>query len=320
MAMEIERVGELTNGTGTTLAVGPDGNITVAAGNGRAAIWAGNEHAHAVALAGYTAGPVAFSADGKTARIGDWAVDVSTGAATPSAVDIDLLTSGIDFAERAPTRFYSPRAAAQIGDASRLVSSFVFAPSRGIGDDVANVGPDGQVALFDPGSARLVAVLEGISDRPHDRALAIDARHVVAAGSAIHAWSSNDGSAVGQDATDAPMRSDVRISPDGTLLAASRVDGSAELRSFADFGSARIWTAHSKRATAVAFHPTLPLLATGGEDQQVKVWSIGAGAPELMGWFWVERDVKAIAFHTYGEHLLIAAGPEVIVTELAGLH
>src|SRR4051812_7734902 len=131
MSIEIIRVGELTGGTGTTLAVGPDGTTTIAAGTRRAYVGAGKDLAHTIALPGYDGGAITFSNDGRTARIGDRSIDTESGGITSGPVSIDLLTSGLEFEERAPARFSTPGPAAAAPDGGRLVAMFSFAPSRG---------------------------------------------------------------------------------------------------------------------------------------------------------------------------------------------
>lgn len=320
MTVDIDPVGELSGGTGSTVAVGPDGIVTVAASTGMATLWREDELVDSIDLDEYVDGPIVFSSDGRTARVGTWLVDVESAKATATTVDVDLLLSGLDHARRTATRFYSARAAASTVDGTRMIASFVYAPSRGIGDDEPNPGPAGQIVLIDPASGAFVAVLQDVANRYHRPVVAIDDRHAVAATAGIAAWATSDGSPAGRDDTDDVLRSDVRLSPDGRYVAATRFDGTAEVRSFADFATAAVWTAHSARATALAFHPSRPIIATGGDDEQVKLWSFDdPSAPELVGWYYVEQEVGALAFHPLGEHLLIAAEREVVVTALSGL-
>lgn len=319
MTIEIEHVGELSGGTGSTLAVGPDGMTTVVASTGTATLWREDQHVDSIDLDGYAEGPVVFSPDGQTARIGTWMIDARSAKATATAVDIDLLVSGIDHARRSATRLYSPRAAATTADGTRMIASFVYAPARGIGDDEPNQGPDGQIVLVDPATGEFVAVLQDLTTRYHKPAVAIDDRHAVAASAGIAAWQTSDGSPVGTDDSDDALRSDVRISADGRHVGASRFDGTVELRSLAEFTMPAVWTAHAGRVTALAFHPRLAIMATGGDDEQVKLWAYDdPSAPELVGWFYAEQHVAALAFHPFGEHLLIAAERSVVVTELSG--
>ena len=319
MATQLRKIGALKGASGSSLAVAPDGQVSIAASTGTASIWAGGELTHRVALPGYVGGPIAFALGGRQARIGPWVVDISTGETFATRVNIELLTSGIDFAQRAPPRFYSPRASAPSADGKRIAATFVYAPSRGIGDDIVNTGPAGQLVLVDPVAGQLVAVLENLGGLMNGRVLAINATHIVAAGGGVRVWSSTNGSLVGEDLGGRVLRTDIRINPKGTHLAASGATGTIEIRPLADVGHVLTWEGHSDRARAVAFHPSLPLLATGGEDKLVKLWSLANDAAELVAWFAVEGDVAALEFNPFGKHLLIAVHDEVIVAELTGV-
>ncbi len=314
--IEIELVAELTDAGGAALAVGPDGNISIAASTGSATLWDGEDLAHTVSLSGYHGGPIVFADAGRRARIGRYVVEVGSGDVTSTAVDVDLLTSGLEFAQRAPTRNYIAGTSATNADGTRMAASYLFAPSRGIGDDVKNPGPNGQLVLADPSKGEFITVLTDFADMTEDPALAINDDHIVAVGGSIQVWRTGDGSLVGENTTRARPRFDVRISVDGSQIAVCRADGVIELRPIADVNEGITWTAHPGRCKAVAFHPRKPLLATGGDDMQVKLWSLGDGEPEMVGWFLAESKVNALAFHPFGEHLLVAAQNRVLVTHL----
>lgn len=318
MTIEIEQVGELPGGSGGAIAVDPSGNTTVAAASSRATVWNGDQLVGTVALTGYRSGPVSFSADGKRAHVGGFTIDLASVTASGSTPSIELLSSGIDFSERAAERFYAAGVSATSGDGGRCVASFGYVPSRGIGDDEPNQGPGGQVVLIDPRTDSFVAVLTDLEDRHQAVAVHITDSRVAVATDVLAVFDTRDGSSIFSVAGASPIRTDVRLSPDSTRVAASRVDGTVELHAVDGAGDAPAWAAHTDRAMAVAFHPRQPWLATGGEDQQVKVWSYEAeGEPELIGWFFAEDDVRALAFHPHGGHLLVAIEDSVLVTEVS---
>lgn len=74
-----------------------------------------------------------------------------------------------------------------------------------------------------------------------------------------------------------------------------------------------LWSAvaHENRAAAAAFHPTLPTLATAGEDGMVRFWRPGPvvveSASRLVGEFPLDRGgPKKIAFSPDGRSLVIS--------------
>ncbi|MEM9657683.1 MAG: hypothetical protein AAF961_04905, partial [Planctomycetota bacterium] len=69
--------------------------------------------------------------------------------------------------------------------------------------------------------------------------------------------------------------------------------------------------AHENRATAVAFHPTLPTLATAGEDGVVRFWRLGRAnaepASRLVAEFPLDRgEPRKIAFTRDGQSLVVS--------------
>ena len=319
MSFEFTEAGSLPGADGSFVGVAPDGTTIVVARRGRAMVWNDDELRHTVTIAGYNGGPIAFNPSDSLARLGTWTIDVETGAAHSGSGGIDLLTAGLEFSERAPSRFYSTGASAVTADGTRLATTFVFAPSKGIGDDVRNAGPHGQLVLIDPASGEFVAVLESTTRFDSDRVIAIDAAHVVAAGAGVGVWRASDGTRIGGlDGRPGLKRSDIRLSPVGARFAATRFDGTAEFGSLDAVDSAHVWTAHPGRATALAFHPAGEMLATGGDDQQVKLWTVGGNdSAELVGWYFVEQKVAGLAFDPTGDHLMIATGRNVVVVQIS---
>ncbi len=101
------------------------------------------------------------------------------------------------------------------------------------------------------------------------------------------------------------------FSPDGRTLAAAmgwtvrmwRIDGEAK-------PEPRDLKGHDQRVNAVAFHPTLPLLASASTDRTLRLWDWTAGR-EVARYDWNLGPVRSIAFHPDGT--TAAAGGEGIV-------
>jgi hypothetical protein len=322
MAVEISEVGSLPGADGAFVGVAPDGHTVVVARRGRATVWHDDELRHTVATPGYTGGAIVFDPGGTLCRLGHWTVDIRSGRVHAGSADIELLTSGLEFEQRAPARFYGVGASAVSPDGTRMASTFRFTPSKGIGDDVRNPGSPGQLVLVDPSAGEFIAVLEDTSRLSADRVIAIDASHVVAAGSGVGVWRASDGIALGgADGRPSLVRSDVRLSPAGTRFAATRVDGTVEFGSLESVDEAIVWTAHAGRATALAFHPHGHLLATGGHDRQVKLWAVSDhGVAELVGSHTIDHRVVGLAFDPSGDRLMVATGRTVIVAKISADH
>src|SRR6187431_272370 len=189
---ELEISKTLTGGSGTSLA--STGDACVAVEGRRASVWITDEPCQAVMLTGNEGGPVTIDADGTTARAGQWIIDLTTGEARDLGIDVETLSAGLRFDQRAASRFYRAGVSAPTSAGDRLVASWLFAPSRGIDDDVANPGPPGQVVLIDTHSRSLIAVLEQLDDLSAGPVLAVDSqRAVVATRASVRWYSTEDG-------------------------------------------------------------------------------------------------------------------------------
>lgn len=84
---------------------------------------------------------------------------------------------------------------------------------------------------------------------------------------------------------------DLAWSGDGALLAAASAAGSIQVFSAADGTRVHGWDGHPDGANGLAFEPSRPLLASGGQDGAVRLWDVAGGGPAgvFEAGSWVER-------------------------------
>ncbi len=85
---------------------------------------------------------------------------------------------------------------------------------------------------------------------------------------------------------------DLAWSPDGQTLAAASAAGALTLFATADGARRHELPGHEEGTNAIAFAPSGALLASGGQDGQVKFWDVAAGqhvATAALGHGWVEH-------------------------------
>lgn len=92
---------------------------------------------------------------------------------------------------------------------------------------------------------------------------------------------------------------------DGRLLAVAGNDWNLRIFETAGLTVAHQFRAHDQAITTAAFHPTLPVLATGSRDLHVKVWDFRTGAL-LDHFLGARQEVLSVAFSPSGK--LLAAG------------
>lgn len=248
---------------------------------------------------------LAWSRDGKALLAAPRVYDLARGAWRPRPSLDAALTAGL--AEPPSPEQLGIVAAALSADGKDLVIGTRFQPTRELGKHDSYRGPAERLLLIDPASGALRTVLAAGSAEL--RTVAIGERLIAAGGAPITLWERASGRKLVELPTKLVARA-LAFSPDGKTLAALTADGEVSLWDAATGAALGGFHAHDGDGYALAFHPTEPWLATGGQDGKLRLslltpslkGTIGALLDEqvLGGW------VKAVAFSADGKTL--AAG------------
>ena len=106
--------------------------------------------------------------------------------------------------------------------------------------------------------------------------------------------------------TNAGVLSVVAAAPDGRRFAEAGTDRKIRIRDGATLGVLREFRTHNAPLTALAWHPTLPIVATASEDLAIRVWNIDTGLrlEELRGPL---SPPSVLSFSPSGHRLATAA-------------
>lgn len=92
----------------------------------------------------------------------------------------------------------------------------------------------------------------------------------------IVVWDADTGRVL-QTTTHPTAMDALAVAPDGSRFAEAGTDKLVRIRDATRLAVQREFRAHDAPITAMAWHPTKPIIATGSEDHSVKVWNIETG-------------------------------------------
>jgi hypothetical protein len=93
---------------------------------------------------------------------------------------------------------------------------------------------------------------------------------------AIVVWDSSDGKVLRHQFNPTTLHA-LAVSPDGTLLAEAGTDRRVRIRDCQTLEIVQEFRAHDGTIGALAWHPSLPVLATASEDLTVRFWNLETG-------------------------------------------
>ena len=291
------------------MAFHPDGNRWASALPGVVYVWNGEAPPRELEVP--TQG-LAFSDDGKRLLATPYRL-------APDKPPSDPLPDPLRATLNARTRQYDQVASAFSRDGAELVLVASFRPGRGPGASGERPAQPEQILLVDAASGKLARALWRGAE-PRCEAVAVGARFIAAADMDVWLWPRH-GSKPARRVLAGPEAQvrELQFSPDGTRLAAVDADGMATLWDAGSGKQLARWKVHDDNAPRLAFHPRLPLVATGSGDRTIRLWSLAAvGEPALVAEL---RDqagsVEDLAFSPDGKRLLAAVDGRPVFYDLA---
>jgi WD40 repeat protein/class 3 adenylate cyclase len=168
---------------------------------------------------------------------------------------------------------------------------------------------EGDVSLLDFGS--------GASwNLPHDTALGLhlspDGQLLAVADGLVRIWDAPGRDLVATLGDQADDVRDVRLSPDGRLIAAAGVNGTTTIWDIAARAPILQLAGHAAPVSAVDFSPDGSLVATGSLDGTVRLWEVESGRtlltlPDAAG------PVTDVAFDATGTHVVATSADRAVV-------
>jgi len=306
-SIQITKIVAYKDGYGREIGFHRSGTLWASATTGILHIWEGSTLLNSVSLPGYVYGSVQFSDDGHKVYVGPWIVDTEDYNTTFILHDQDALVAAIDSKYSPRSDLFSPLNVEWSSDKKTLVVLTKYRPTRMLDDDYSYDGPEGQLLVMEPVTQKVEAVLEEDCGFLTDRAITISQHWIAAAGQTISVWDLPTGNKLTNIADNQAYCNAIRFSPDESYLAVIRVDGTIGVWTTKNWQPYTEWQGHAEIGRAIAFHPRLPFLVSGGDDQQVKLWTLASSPPELVSSVSVGNRIEGAVFHPVERHLYISA-------------
>lgn len=310
----VESKDRIADGQAQLLAVAPDGVRWASAWMGGVRVYRDATQIASHTLRHVAAGSMGFTADGQALQLGLGLLDLATGGWRQQAPLGDLAAWARSAGHAAPPSLqveaarYSPDGGLLISYASGRTRD------RRRGAQRPAAGDEDWLIAHEGASRAPEAVLW--SGRGRYSHMAMGGDLVAAGGAGLRVFRR------GANATVAPVADlsaqlggiiDLAWSPDGSVLAAlGRQDHVAVWRAGQWDAPAALWRSGSDYGSALAFHPTRPLLITGNRDGHIRLWSLApdalAPAPVPLVEHALGGIVNAIAVPPGGDLIIVAVG------------
>jgi WD40 repeat protein len=296
----VRKLAELDKGYGNRVAFDPDGQRWATATTRDFHLWRDQELEDTITAEGTIHG-LAFRTDGHALALCPLRYDLDRHAFAAVAPITGQLVAGLD--DPPPPDQLNITACAEAEDGTTLVVAARHAPSRKHNALDTYRGPLERVLLLHGEERAFKAALyEGDEEI---RALAVGSKHVVGGGRTMRVWNRATGQQVAKLVHHPFMVRMIAFSPDERALYAVGADGLATVWRTADWTLHHAWQAHEGDVPALALHPRQPLLATGGNDGTLRLWSMHTPG-QLLHEQTLAGPVEGLAFDAAHDRLAAA--------------
>lgn len=308
-AVALTPAGSVADDLGGLLAVAPDGKRWALATLAAVRLFDGDKETRTVQVPN-GATSIRFSTDGKTLHVGSHDVDAATGAVTTANAPADLAPWALQAGLPAPAQLgLGPTVAS--ADGKLIVGGASDSTFDRRGPMPPSAGADSDWLIAFSGTWKpLAAMWHG---RGAVTQIAVGERFVAAGGAGpVHVFARD---ALTKELGTSTFTGTIGVAwaPGDAMLAAVGDGKHVAVWRGGSWGvPAATWEVGNDYQSAVAFHPTRPVLAVANHDGHVRIYGVADGQlakPPLLLDKDVGGDIRGIAFSAEGAGLWVAAGP-----------
>jgi WD40 repeat protein len=241
---------------------------------------------------------VAWSADGQRLHAAPSIYDVARDAWLPRPALSAAMISGL--ADPPSPEQLDIAAAALSPDGVDLVIATRFQPTRELGATDGYRGPRERLLAITAATGALRGELS--AGNRELRTIAIGDQLIAAGGNTVQLWDRQTLQKRGELPHQLVARA-LAFNAAGDRLAVITAEGDVTIWDVAASRKLQTFNAHKGDGYAIAFHPTLPVIATGGQDGVLRLWSLTETSATAIYEETVGGWVQAVAFAASGTRL-----------------
>ncbi|MFN6514260.1 MAG: WD40 repeat domain-containing protein [Nostoc sp. CreGUA01] len=297
--VQLHQLAQLDTGYGKQIAFSSDDRTWVSTNWGILHLWHDLTLEHSLRTPGESIDRVLFSTNHDQILASPHKFDVNTRQWHNLPSLAPNLTAELD---TTPSGNFVTTGAVWSADGTELVVFAEHRASRRPGKTSQWRSPKGRLLLLNGNTRQLEQILWQGNGEIY-RTIAVSDRAIVAAYTKIQVWDRQTHQLIATLPGHTAVVRDLRFSPDGKWLASVGADRNIFLWDTTHWTQAATWQAHEDDIWTVAFHPTLPAIATGAWDNQVKLWTFNG---KLLKAETIGSHVEGLAFSATGDRLIVA--------------
>ena len=287
--MQLRKVAELSEGYGNRLAFAPDGETWAAASPFELHLFRGSDPAASLELPPEPTDRVTFAADGRRLFVAPLVLELASRSWVELPPIGPALTEGsppLDGGELTLTR------AAVTPDGELLLACAEYRPGRRPGAGSGYAGPRSRILALDAGTRAVKALLHEADGWETPQSAAASERYLAAASASVWSWERAELRPAGSVERDDGYVRALRFGPADSWLAGVGAGGELGVWSVDGLEQRAAWQAHTDDAYALDAHPSSDVLASGGTDGRLCLWTADG---ELLQEVAVEGEVEGVA-------------------------
>jgi hypothetical protein len=302
--VELTKYFESKKGYGTHV-IFIDQHKWISADNGVLYCWENDKLTDTIEMSSYDEEDVIYNPTAKRIFAGTYVFDLSSKKAESLPSLQEVFVEGMESAPSGSAGYFAQDDLAWDKDGKQVFLFAKYFPSKYL-ETTKYSGIKGRLLLVDPLTGKLSKVIwEGKNNSGHFK-LAVTDKYLIAAGESLMIFDKISGKLIKEIDHGVYAVLSIAFNSSGSVMAIGKADGILKLYKVNEGWTSIECPAHTDRIRTLAFHPSLDLIASGGEDKKLKIWKMENGKLQLLNEMTFDNDVEGISFDKEGKRLSVS--------------